>query len=149
MSDEHLLDESFIGNEIELRGADLGLRFANMLIDGIVLAGVSFVLGLIIGTSPTFELGFLGDFALVTSGWTIRFIYYTAMEATLGQTIGKMVTGTYVVDEYGEPVDFGKAALRTLIRFLGLLDALSFFFFGDRRGWHDRWGRTYVIKKQF
>jgi uncharacterized RDD family membrane protein YckC len=68
--------------------------------------------------------------------------YATAFEYGFQKTIGKFITRTIVVDEYGQRPSFGVVLLRSLIRFL------PFEFFtclGGNGGWHDRWTNTFVI----
>jgi len=53
--------------------------------------------------------------------------------------------GTIVVDERGNKISFGKAALRSLCR---IIPFEAFSFLGEEgRGWHDTITNTYVIPK--
>ncbi|RDZ26691.1 RDD family protein [Lysobacter silvisoli] len=74
--------------------------------------------------------------------------YYTLMEGAFGFTIGKLITNTRVVDEYGRPPGFGRALLRSLCRFIPF-EAFSLLMSEDsvRRGWHDSLARCYVIDR--
>jgi len=76
----------------------------------------------------------------------IVFSYYILFEYYLQRTIGKFVTGSLVVNEYGDRPDFKTICLRTLIRIFPF-DIVSFFWQGENRWWHDTWTRTYVITK--
>lgn len=134
MSDEKLLDDGFTGGgEFRPEPVSAGVRFANYLIDIIAFFGLAVVMSLVMGE----ETGFLM--------YGVLFLYYTVLEGATGKSLGKMVTGCTVVNEYGDKVDFGAAALRTIIRFVPF-EALSIFFGGDGRMWHDRWSKTYVVK---
>ena len=70
-------------------------------------------------------------------------LYYTVFEAAAGRTLGKFVTGTKVVDQYGNKPSTKDAFLRSLSRFVPFE---PFSFLGNTaRGWHDTWTNTYVV----
>jgi uncharacterized RDD family membrane protein YckC len=69
------------------------------------------------------------------------FIYYGLSESLTGRTLGKLATGTRVVNNKGITPSVNEILLRTLCRFVPF-DALSFF--GDS-GWHDDWSKTKVV----
>lgn len=71
--------------------------------------------------------------------------YYVVWEATTGRTPGKYLTGTKVVDAQGQRPSFGQIVGRSLARFIPL-EPLSFITRYERRGWHDRLSKTYVVK---
>ncbi len=66
------------------------------------------------------------------------------MEATLGTTVGKLITGCVVVDAKGRRTSNAKIAGRSAARFIPF-DAFSFI---GNRGWHDSLSDTYAVKKQ-
>lgn len=70
-------------------------------------------------------------------------IYYLLMEILTARTIGKYITGTMVVDYYGNKASSQHIAMRTLCRFVPF-DPLSFLG-EDGKGWHDKWSQTLVI----
>lgn len=127
-------------------------RFFNWLIDKAVIYTGWFVGGgvaIAIFGEPV-ELWFEGmsrwlDIAL---GIASAILYYTFMEGAFGFTIGKLITNTRVVDEYGRPPGFGRALLRSLCRFIPF-EAFSLLMSEDsvRRGWHDSLARCYVIDR--
>ena len=81
---------------------------------------------------------------LVNIGLTL--LYYTLLEGLTGRSLGKLVTGTKVVDANGNPPGFARALLRSLCRFIPFE---PFSFLGsDTRGWHDSMTRTWVIKSR-
>lgn len=129
--------------------ASLGLRFANLIIDRIVCTILGGLLGAVIGFVQALKgadeeqvaisklVGFL-------IGLAITLVYYAAMEALLGRTIGKLITGTKVIDSAGNKPSFGKALLRSVCRFIPFE---PFSFLGsDNRGWHDSMTHTWVVK---
>ena len=76
-------------------------------------------------------------------------IYVLTLEHLLGATLGKLITGTRVVDERGGRPTFGQIVGRTLCRFIPF-EPFSVLFAtdGQVRGWHDRIPRTYVVRKR-
>jgi uncharacterized RDD family membrane protein YckC len=69
-------------------------------------------------------------------------LYYTFMESTLGRSLGKLITGTKVINLEGKR----PKPLTILGRsFARLVPFEPFSFFGNERGWHDRWSDTRVV----
>jgi uncharacterized RDD family membrane protein YckC len=71
-------------------------------------------------------------------------LYYILLEMLSGRTLGKLVTGTRVINEQGRRPTFGQTLLRTLIRFF---PCEAFTFLGDTRGFHDSVGTWVVLNK--
>ncbi len=53
---------------------------------------------------------------LVLVGFVLVLLYFPIAEGLWGRSVGKLVSGTIVVDEKGRPPGIGKAAVRTLLR---------------------------------
>lgn len=126
---------------VELEPAGLGLRFINYLIDSLAFGFVfGFVLGLLrLAPSDPIANALLSVLATMA--------YYSVMEGLFGTSLGKMATGTQVVDEHGDPPGFGRAVVRSLCRFIPF-EPFSILFSGERRcGWHDTLAGTRVVKK--
>jgi uncharacterized RDD family membrane protein YckC len=96
------------------------------------------------------------DLGVVPKGPLIAFLlvqnggYLVAFTAG-GQTLGKMAAGIRVVaDERDEPLDLGRAILRTLMWLLLAVPAglgfLTALFSRDHRGLHDRFSGTRVVR---
>lgn len=68
------------------------------------------------------------------------------MEGFTGKTIGKLLTGTKVVDSTGGPASIKTAFLRSLCRYIPF-EPFSFLS-SDARGWHDSITKTWVIKSR-
>ncbi len=121
-------------------------RFVNLIVDYFGFFAVGIVIGAILGATGGMDavnkLQNPGMQYLL--GFVIMLIYYVPLEALFGRTLGKLVTGTKVVDENGNPPTWGKAFGRTLCRFIPF-EAFSFFK-SDARGWHDSIPKTYVVK---
>lgn len=73
-------------------------------------------------------------------------IYYLFLESLFGRTIGKIVTGSVVVDENGLKPSFKIIFIRTLCRLIPF-EALSFLS-KSARFWHDYFSKTYVVEKK-
>jgi uncharacterized RDD family membrane protein YckC len=124
----------------QLNDASMGARFLNLLIDTIVRR----VLGGPIGTFAADQFGVTGRVGRVALALGWIFVYYLVFEATLGLTLGKLVTGTRVVTVDGSKPTFGQICRRTLARFIPF-EPLSFFG-SSLSGWHDTMSRTRVVR---
>lgn len=127
-------------------------RFFNWLIDKVVFYLIWIAIGAVsitIGGDPVIawfdNIHWSVDYAL---SYLTLIVYYTFMEGAFGFTIGKLITDTRVVDEYGRPPTFGRAFLRSLCRLIPF-EGFSLLMSedNDRRGWHDSMPRTYVIDR--
>ncbi len=54
----------------------------------------------------------------------ITLVYFTISEALTSQTVGKRLTGIKVVTLDGQPISWGKSAIRNLMRIIDSLPAL-------------------------
>ena len=131
----------------------VGIRFVALLIDSIILGIIGWILGVLFGVYTT---GFTMNPQGAVSGWGIvTFIiyiaYYTYLEGTRGQTIGKMIMKIRVVKEDGSRIDMGTAFIRNILR---IIDGLIFYLIGAILIWTshkkqrlgDRAAKTVVIK---
>ncbi len=118
-------------------------RFFNFVIDRFGTVGFAIVIGAGAGASGWEPgLNFLVEHEII-SGLLITIAYYILLEGMTGRTLGKLITGTKVVNERGEPPSFGQILGRTFSRFIPFE---PFSFFGeDGRGWHDSVPGTYVV----
>lgn len=112
-----------------------GIRIINFLIDIISISVISTIIMLLIGNQIYTKIVFLFVFIF----------YYCLFELILGQTLGKMVTKTKVVDLSGSQPDFKRIILRTLLR-LNPFDTASFLF-GINLGTHDVLSKTKLKTK--
>jgi len=108
-------------------------RVINYLVDSLSIA-------LIIVFFQSFGIEILGN---VFQIYLLFYTYFFFMEAAFGQTIGKFVTRTKVVDLNGEKPTLGRIALRSICRFIPF-DPISFLF-QDRVFWHDSLSKTRVV----
>jgi uncharacterized RDD family membrane protein YckC len=137
---------------INLQQASRGKRFANYLIDVIVLYLIALVFFALLATTGLTER-FLhnNDFGtklldrLVTS--IVLGVLWGITEALFkGKTLGKVITRTRAVNEDGSPITVKTAFLRGLSR---IVPFEAFSALGDPSyPWHDSWTRTYVIDEK-
>ena len=133
--------------------ASLFARLCAVILDVSILAIVDLIViyftvqicGLTMQELGVVPKGPLIAFLLVQNGG-----YLVAFTAG-GQTLGKMAAGIRVVaDERDEPLDFGRAILRTLMWLLLAVPAglgfLTALFSRDHRGLHDRFSGTRVVR---
>jgi uncharacterized RDD family membrane protein YckC len=114
-----------------------GVRIANYIVDFSLIGIVSFITFAII-PMPFVIAEFLFPI--------IAFLYYFLFEVTTGQTLGKKITKTIVVDlENKKPTVF-RIFLRTLMRF-NPIDSFSYLY-GQEQGSHDVLSRTRLKYKK-
>ncbi len=120
------------------------LRLANHIVDlvvvNVLVFGVGLVSALLAGANE--EAG--SDLQVIVLSLAVPLIYYVIFEALWGRTIGKLLTGTRVVNEWGAPATLGQVVGRSFGR---LIPFEAFSFLGKTgRGWHDSLSRTFVVK---
>ena len=125
-----------------------GMRFLHYLIDVAISYGIliafAFLLGIVLTLIDNNSVSNILETYLTLSFYIFRFSYYIVFEYFFQATIGKMICGSIVVDEYGERPKFKQIFYRTLSRIVPF-EALSCL--GDRP-WHDSWTDTYVLPKK-
>jgi|GEM_PF-5731169 len=126
-------------------------RLGNSLIDGIAIGVISypllFVVSLMLRVSQDAAARSFDVSALVAYGslsMIVPVFYFLICESVWGKTIGKLATGTKVVDYTGLKPSFGRVFLRTICRFIPF-DNISFLFRSYPRGWHDKISGTLVV----
>lgn len=124
--------------------ASTGQRFANLILDTVFFYLFAFLAGILFQLLDLSEvLLSMNQFVL---GILLGLVYFIPQEGFWGRTLGKLITGTRVVNVDGTCVSFGRAVGRTLCRWIPF-EAFSFLF-GDGQpvGWHDRIPNTRVIR---
>ncbi|MDR7208218.1 RDD family protein [Flavobacterium piscis] len=142
----YILDEELLASNNK--------RFLNYVLDHIFFVVLLILIGVVLGilislfnfTSVSIWIESLGDL-----GWNcvviiISISYYTLFESLSGRTLGKLITGTIVVNENGKKPDFGTVFKRSLCRLIPF-NAFSFLF-NPGLGWHDSISDTYVVDKK-
>lgn len=138
---------------IEDNKASKGIRFANFIIDRIVIYVIFFLFGAFsLLVYEIFNIDFflnitdkmasanrLEDILITTA---VYLLYIFLIEYfTKGRTVGKYITGTKVMSLDGSNPTFQEYLIRTVSRVVPF-DALSFF---GENGWHDTWSDTRVV----
>ena len=122
-----------------------GVRFANFIIDRIVSYVIAMLLGVVLALVNMELLESISDFADTMITLLIYILYYIVMEYQFQTTIGKLITGTVVVDKEGN-----KPTLKAIVgrSFSRIVPFEAFSFLGsEATGWHDTWSKTRVVKK--
>ncbi len=127
--------------------AGQGARFANLIIDYLAQSAIGFVFGVVIVVVGGEEgIAFLDRTPGLVIGIPILLAYYMVLEATTSRTLGKLITGTKVVNENGGSPTVGQVIGRSFCR---LIPFEAFSFFGvSTRGWHDSIPKTFVVKSR-
>lgn len=135
-------------------------RLISYIIDWIIVAVVALIIfgifGLfsfatadtVLGKIPLTSSHVIGG-ALAVLWWMLYYVYFWASS---GQTIGKMILGIEVVSA----TDGGRIGVaNAIVRLFGYL--VNFMILGvgflwiiwdkNKQGWHDKFARTYVVKK--
>jgi uncharacterized RDD family membrane protein YckC len=123
-------------------------RAAGLIIDLLVsypLMLVLIALPQLLGIMAMLELNIRLEGISQLVGWLIfLFAYYLVCEGIWQRTIGKLITGTHVVDTTGNRPSPVKIVMRTLIRYIPL-EFVSYLDSQRPAGWHDRWSDTRVV----
>lgn len=125
-------------------------RFGHFLLDRVfyyilaIFFGVTLgaILGMLGGASWFYDIN---DTLLdIIFYCTIYPGYYLLLESTSQASLGKLILGRVVVDEYGEKPQFSQILGRSFAR---IVPFEAFSCFGNT-GWHDDWSGTFVIRKK-
>jgi len=138
--------------------ASNGQRFLNYAVDYIFTYAFSYLfaltLPLLINILDSIGLTGFGFWVFNSSNITWVFVniflslsYYLLAESLFGRTLGKLVTGTIVINENGLKPDFQTIFKRTLCRCIPF-DAFSFLGSSRTGGWHDSISNTFVANKK-
>jgi uncharacterized RDD family membrane protein YckC len=134
--------------EVAMQYQGIWIRFISFLIDTIILGLLIGVIGSILGFGVVSQTAGWG-FGLLS--FIIFLAYFTYLEGSRGQTIGKMVTKIKVVGEDGEMISMNQAFTRNILR---VIDGLLAYLIGAILIWRsdkkqrlgDRIAKTVVIK---
>jgi uncharacterized RDD family membrane protein YckC len=139
----------------------VAIRFVAILIDYLIIGVISGILAIpllvaaiVNVTNGNVSAVSLGPIvALSVVGLVVWFLYFTLLEGRYGQTVGKMALSIKVVrDADGAPIDYGEAAVRTVLRIIdGLFDYLIGAIFiwtsDEKQRLGDRVAHTVVVSK--
>lgn len=137
-----------VGTHTAMDYQGVGIRFVSVFIDGIILGAIEIAIGMALGVFNNPEGSFWW-------WWILSFViylgYFTYLEGSRGQTIGKMITKIKVVREDGGSIDMNQAFTRNILR---IIDGLFAYLVGAILIWRsdkkqrlgDRVGKTVVVK---
>ena len=140
----------------------VAIRFVAILIDYLIIGVISGILAiplLVAAIAVNVTNGNVSAVswgpivALLVVGLIVWFLYFTLLEGRYGQTVGKMALSIKVVREVdGAPIDYGEAAVRTILRIIdGLFDYLIGAVFiwtsDEKQRLGDRVAHTVVVSK--
>ncbi len=141
---EEIIAEPTTVRNPELLKVGRRMRLLHFLIDMLFLYFIAFcsgyVLVFIFGQSKALKIV---EHTYLYVG-SLAFIVYFSQEFIFGKTLGKLFTGTRVVDSLGNKPDIVKLIIRNASRLIPL-EAFSFLG-SNKRGWHDTISDTFVIK---
>ncbi|MBN9383490.1 MAG: RDD family protein [Chitinophagaceae bacterium] len=146
--EEHILSDF----EVELDPAGRDLRFVNFIVDRLLFYLFSRGFNIFWGRFMTLVMYDEDYYVRYTLSLVVGLLLYGlfmgATEALFkGKTLGKVFTGTRVVNPDGTPVSIKMAFLRGFSRMVPF-EPFSAFGGDWPRPWHDSWTNTYVVKER-
>ena len=119
----------------------VAIRFVAILIDWIIIGVITSIINLPLTfggamnyvvkvNNVTGQVTISGGPSAAVLGWislitvAVPFLYYTLLQGRYGQSVGMMAVKIKVVSEDGSPIDYGAAAVRTVLM---IIDAIPFF----------------------
>lgn len=140
--DENILESQVLGEE-QYQIAPIGKRFGNYLIDMIVLWIIGAIIQYIIIGPMNVNVKDIGtNLGLFMIQILVMVLYFTVFESYNGKTIGKMITGTRVLN-----IDFTKPSAETILKrsLCRIIPFEPFSYLGSTNGWHDSIMETTVV----
>lgn len=116
-------------------------RFVAALLDGIILSVVGGIIGAVLSGS---------DSAATLVGILLGIAYYTYLEGSTGQTLGKKALGIRVISlDGGGSIGYGRAFIRYIGRIVSgivlLLGYLWMLWDREKQTWHDKFAGSVVV----
>ena len=132
---------------IRMEYQGIGIRFVSLVIDSLIISAIFGALATILG----FGMMRHGSWSVGLLSFAFYIAYYTYLEGTRGQTIGKMITKIKVVREDGSPIDMEQAFKRNILR---VIDGFVAYLIGAVLIWRsdkqqrlgDTVAKTVVVK---
>ncbi len=114
-------------------------RFVAAFVDGIVLSVAYFIL-----------IAFVDENAASFLNLLLGIAYYTYLEGSSGQTVGKKALGIRVVDiDGGGSIGFGRAFIRYIGRIVSAIPLFLGYFWmiwdKEKQTWHDKFASSVVV----
>lgn len=142
-------DQAKAPNPLQLEYQGIGIRFVSLVIDSLIISAMLGVAGGILGLGAMRHGTVPWSWGLLSFAFYIA--YYTYLEGTTGQTIGKMITKIKVVGEDGKPIDMIQAFKRNILRvfdglFIYLIGAVLIWRSDKQQRLGDTVAKTVVVK---
>ncbi|MQF94334.1 MAG: zinc-ribbon domain-containing protein [SAR202 cluster bacterium] len=130
----------------EQAGAEETSEYAGFL----VRLGAAIIDSLITGVPAAIITSFT---EIPAFGTVLSVVYYVLFTYYRGQTPGKMLLDIHVVDENGQKPNLRQVILREVVgkavsALVLLIGYLWIIWDPKKRGWHDYFGNTYVVKRE-
>jgi uncharacterized RDD family membrane protein YckC len=154
---QHICKVNIMADEIELEVSSprqmeyqgIGIRLVSLVIDSIIFGLIFGALENISGAGGMQRDMFPWYWGVLY--FVIYIAYFTLLEGSKGQTVGKMITKIKVVREDGSPIDMSQAFTRNILR---IIDGLFAYLIGAILIWRsdkqqrlgDSMARTVVVK---
>jgi uncharacterized RDD family membrane protein YckC len=163
--------ESRSNKALSLQYKSVGIRFVAILIDWIIIGVITSIINLplTIGgamnyvvkvNNATRQVSISGGPSAVVLGWTtfislaVPFLYFTLLQGRYGQSVGMIAVKIKVVHEDGSPMDYGAAAVRTVLMIIDAIPYVIPFLLGAILIWSsdqkqrlgDRIAHTVVVQ---
>jgi len=130
------------------------IRVVAYIIDAIILGIIGGIISVPVGVNYS-DLNSLNSGAARTSNGidlVLSFLYFTLLWSYMGGSLGQRVLGLRVVDAMtGQPISFGKAAIRWLGLFISflvcLIGVIWVAFDARKQGWMDKIAGTVVVRR--
>ena len=141
------LDQTELQNPVQMEYQGIGIRFVSLVIDSLIISIIFGVLASILGAGMMRQ----GSWSVGLLSFAFYIAYYTYLEGTRGQTIGKMITKIKVVREDGRPIDMEQSFKRNILR---VIDGFVAYLIGAVLIWRsdkqqrlgDTVAKTVVVK---
>lgn len=122
-----------------------GRRVAHYFIDSFIFSLLLVPFDLVYPTVGYIPNSLFGvPFAILFPASILYVLYYFGFESLIQTTPGKFLTGTVVINEYGQKPTPKQSIVRSLVRLVPF-ERLSCLL--NDRGWHDTWSGTWVVRK--
>lgn len=117
------LDQTDSTTTVRMEYQGIGIRFVSLVIDSLIISAIFGALATVLGVGMMRH----GSWSVGLLSFAFYIAYYTYLEGTKGQTIGKMITKIKVVREDGTPIDMEQAFKRNILR---VIDGLFAYLIG-------------------
>jgi uncharacterized RDD family membrane protein YckC len=137
------VQEEYLATRV-IKETSSGLRVVHFFVDFLVFALILFPTFVFVIFLMTEVLDLNIDNTVTLLQIAAYPLYYFILESVFGTTIGKLLTKSKVINEYGTKPSPREILLRSVIRII----PFEQFSFLSNNLWHDRWSKTWVVPKE-